>query len=183
METNENLICQWLQEDSEEEIDLDNEDCSDVELDITDQHVIEGTCESDSEIDGNAKETDHTGSIDQNTNKPEMIMFYNETKYGVDLLDQRCSNYSTSRRTRRWPMTVFYRILDVSASNSYVISLSNQAQKTPKRFKFMKQLAEQLVRPHLERREKTFSYHETLEAPFDEFYKLMSTFQALRMKQ
>lgn len=96
----------------------------------------------------------HTASVDQNTKKPEMILYYNETKIGVDLLDQRCSNYSTSRRTQRWPVTIFYRMLDISASNAYVISFSNQAQKTKSRFKFLKQLAEQLTRPHMERREK-----------------------------
>lgn len=96
----------------------------------------------------------HIASVDQNTTKPEIILYYNETKIGVDLLDQRCSNYSTSRRTRRWPLTIFYRILDISASNAYVISLSNQSQKTESRFKFLKKLAEQLTKPHMERRVK-----------------------------
>lgn len=96
----------------------------------------------------------HTASVDQNTKKPETILYYNETKIGVDLLDQRCSNYSTSRRTRRWSLTVFYRMLDISASNAYVINLSNESQKTESRFKFLKKLAGQLTKPHLERRVK-----------------------------
>lgn len=96
----------------------------------------------------------HTASVDHSTKKPEMILYYNQTKIGVDLLDQRCSNYSTSRRTRRWPLTIFYRILDISSSNAYIISCSNQAQKTGSRFKFLKNLAQQLTKPHMERREK-----------------------------
>lgn len=64
----------------------------------------------------------HTPSIDPNTQKPEITMFYNGTKGGVDMLDQICAIYSTSRRTQRWPMAIFYRMLDVSAANAYVVS-------------------------------------------------------------
>lgn len=97
----------------------------------------------------------HMPDVDEVTKKPEIILFYNRTKIGVDLLDQRCSNYTTGRRTRRWPLAVFYRLLDISASNCYVVSLSaqTQGQKIESRFKFMKRLAEQLTRPHMERRE------------------------------
>lgn len=95
----------------------------------------------------------HTANVDDNTKKPEIILYYNDTKIGVDLLDQRCSNYSTARRTQRWPMCIFYRLLDISASNTYVMSLQNQAKKTGSRFKFIKQLAEELTRPHMKRRE------------------------------
>ncbi|XP_060803393.1 piggyBac transposable element-derived protein 4-like [Amyelois transitella] len=96
----------------------------------------------------------HTASVDESTKKPENILYYNQTKIGVDLLDQRCSNYSTARRTRRWPLAIFYRMLDISVSNAYVINCSNQAQKTESRFKFIKKLAEQLTKPHMERRVK-----------------------------
>lgn len=97
----------------------------------------------------------HTANIDDTTKKPEIILHYNQTKIGVDLLDQRCANYSTGRRTRRWPLAVFYRLLDISASNCYIVSLSakGQTQKPESRFKFLKKLAEQLTRPHMERRE------------------------------
>ncbi|KAJ4425683.1 hypothetical protein ANN_27879 [Periplaneta americana] len=43
-----------------------------------------------------------------NENKPHIIDDYNATKYGVDTLDQMCSNNSCSRKTRRWPLCVFY---------------------------------------------------------------------------
>ncbi|GBP23585.1 PiggyBac transposable element-derived protein 4 [Eumeta japonica] len=95
----------------------------------------------------------HTANVDDNTKKPEIILYYNNTKIGVDLLDQRCSNYTTARRTQRWPLCIFYRLLDILASNTYVMSLQNQAQKTGSRFKFIKQLAEELTRPHMKRRE------------------------------
>jgi hypothetical protein len=66
----------------------------------------------------------HSPTVDETTKDPEIILYYNNTKIGVDLRDQRCSNYSTGRRTRKWPLAVFYRLLDISASNSYVVSFS-----------------------------------------------------------
>ncbi|CAH2086577.1 unnamed protein product [Euphydryas editha] len=50
----------------------------------------------------------HASNVDEASKKPEIILFYNETKFGVDLVDQRCSNYLTGRRTRRWPLAIFY---------------------------------------------------------------------------
>lgn len=34
--------------------------------------------------------------------KPESITYYNNTKYGVDTLEQMCRLYSTKSGTRRW---------------------------------------------------------------------------------
>lgn len=39
--------------------------------------------------------------VDEKSKKPKIILFYNSTKGGVDALDQKCANYSTSQRTRR----------------------------------------------------------------------------------
>ena len=46
--------------------------------------------------------------VDAETKKPEIIQFYNSTKGGVDTIDQLCGNYSVTRRTRRWPLCVFF---------------------------------------------------------------------------
>lgn len=102
METNENLICQWLQEDSEEEIDLDNEDCIDVKFDIKDQHVIEGTCESDSEIDGNAKETEWEDAEEsQNTPLPaDSSAWSSEDDLPISSIQRRGRNYFGKNRFR-----------------------------------------------------------------------------------
>ncbi|GBP12708.1 PiggyBac transposable element-derived protein 4 [Eumeta japonica] len=111
----------------------------------------------------------HMPVVDETTKKPEIILFYNQTKIGVDLLDQRCSNYSTGRRTRRWPLAVFYRMLDISASNCYVVRLSTQphGQKTETRFSFMKNLAKELTRPHMERRANNLKLQLIFEWLFD----------------
>ena len=53
--------------------------------------------------------------------KPEVILTYNETKAGLDTMDQMTRTYSCKRKTRRWPLVVFYNVLDISAINAYVI--------------------------------------------------------------
>lgn len=43
----------------------------------------------------------HTKCTDLQTKKPEVIIYYNSTKGGVDALDEKCATYCTGRRTRR----------------------------------------------------------------------------------
>ena len=45
--------------------------------------------------------------------KPEIVEFY-KTNEGVDALDQKVCHYTTYRKTSRWPLAVFYNILDLS---------------------------------------------------------------------
>ncbi|KAJ0171852.1 hypothetical protein K1T71_012615 [Dendrolimus kikuchii] len=61
------------------------------------------------------------GTVNERTKKPNMVEFYNQTKGGVDTLDQMCSNMSCSRKTNRWPMCVFYGMLNIAFINSYVL--------------------------------------------------------------
>lgn len=93
----------------------------------------------------------HNNVIDSDTNKPEIIMYYNSTKGGVDEADKKCSIYSSSRRTRRWPMVLFYRVLDLSGMNSYILHNMHQSKEVD-RGDFLKTLARSLVVPHMQRR-------------------------------
>lgn len=95
----------------------------------------------------------HQKANDPLTNKPEMIADYNNTKGGVDELDKKCSIYSCSRRTRRWPLAVFYRIIDISAVNAYILNQSSRNYSKISRADFLKTLARNLIVPHLQRRE------------------------------
>ena len=52
--------------------------------------------------------------------KSEIVEFYNKTKGGVDASDQKVRHCTTYRKTHRWPLAVFYNILDISADNDYV---------------------------------------------------------------
>ncbi|KRX63032.1 hypothetical protein T09_11928 [Trichinella sp. T9] len=44
--------------------------------------------------------------------KADIVLFYNETKSGVDTLDQPVLVYTCKRRTRRWPMVLWFTTLD-----------------------------------------------------------------------
>ncbi|XP_022911999.2 piggyBac transposable element-derived protein 4-like isoform X1 [Onthophagus taurus] len=88
--------------------------------------------------------------INEHTKKPEMIMFYNETKGGVDTFDQLCHSTTVSRKTRRWPLRIFYGMMDIAGINSYVIYKWNEdADKPVQRSAFLKQLSMSLVEEHL----------------------------------
>ena len=63
----------------------------------------------------------HVGLIDENNNKPEIVNFYNATKAGVDTLDQLVRLYTVRRKTKRWPLVIFYNMLDIACYNSLVI--------------------------------------------------------------
>ncbi|XP_069596256.1 piggyBac transposable element-derived protein 4-like [Ranitomeya imitator] len=92
--------------------------------------------------------------------KPEVITFYNLTKSGVDTLDQMCAAYSVSRNTKRWPMVIFFTMLNVGGINSQVIYLGNQLQPLRRRV-YLKTLANELVSGELRRR--TTGIHSSLE--------------------
>ncbi|XP_035214632.1 piggyBac transposable element-derived protein 4-like [Stegodyphus dumicola] len=70
----------------------------------------------------------HDDAIDESddTKKPEIIHFYNATKGGVDKVDEMSSLYSTARKTNRWPMVVFYCVLNVVVINARVAFRCNK---------------------------------------------------------
>ncbi|KAG8239639.1 hypothetical protein J437_LFUL019304, partial [Ladona fulva] len=59
---------------------------------------------------------------DTKKKKPDTILFYNRNKVGVDVMDNMCRKYSTRSATRRWPVHVFFNILDLASINSWVLS-------------------------------------------------------------
>ncbi|XP_047531408.1 piggyBac transposable element-derived protein 4-like [Vanessa atalanta] len=94
----------------------------------------------------------HDNTIDTTTNKPEVIMEYNRTKGGVDAVDQKCSVYSCSRRTVRWPLAVMFRILDMCGTNAFVIYQSQKESVKLTRLKFLKNVARSLNETNLKTR-------------------------------
>ncbi|XP_046681546.1 uncharacterized protein LOC124368317 [Homalodisca vitripennis] len=100
--------------------------------------------------------TMHEGNhINDETHKPDIIHTYNETKGGVDAMDQLCNNMSCSRKTQRWPLAVFFGIMNISFVNSYVIYCTNNLEKgnqPANRRTFMKELFMDLSRPHMQNR-------------------------------
>lgn len=100
----------------------------------------------------------HDKAIDSNNmkNKPEIICFYNETKGGVDQMDQKVKNYTCKRQTRRWPFVLWMNVMDVAALNSQIIFSAQNLEFYPRRNDtrrlFLKDLSFELVRNLMERR-------------------------------
>lgn len=87
--------------------------------------------------------------------KPQVILYSNKMKGGVDTMNRKVSNYTCQRRTRRWPMVLWYNMLDVATLNvytnftaqhpDYVGGVSNARRL------FIKELGKELIMPHMKR--------------------------------
>lgn len=92
---------------------------------------------------------------ESNAKKPLIIKYYNETKGGVDLMDKMLSEYSTKRKTRRWPQAMFHNMEDVCGLATYIIEMENHPQlknKSDSRRFFLKELALELCKPAIQTR-------------------------------
>ena len=83
--------------------------------------------------------------------KPFVITFYNATKGGVDTADQMCATYNVARNIKRWPIVVFFAMLNVAGINSQIIYLGNCLGKIKRRI-FLNMLSKELVAGELTRR-------------------------------
>ncbi|KRZ01763.1 PiggyBac transposable element-derived protein 4 [Trichinella zimbabwensis] len=88
--------------------------------------------------------------------KPDIVLFYNETKSGVDTLDQLVRVYTCKRRTRRWPMVLWFNTLDCAGIAAYVTWTSKNpewnAQKSQRRRMFLMECGKHLVDIVLQKR-------------------------------
>lgn len=95
----------------------------------------------------------HDDAIDNQTGdkqKPDIISFYNNTKYEVDVVDQMCAQYNVARNTRRWPLAIFLNILNVCGINAFAIYKSNNGYNhNTSRRSFICTLAQELIKPHI----------------------------------
>jgi len=97
----------------------------------------------------------HDSYIDPTTGdkkKPDIITFYNQTKCGVDRLDQMCSLYDVARNSRRWPLTIFFNLLNICCINALNVYSANKNYAKVNRADFLETLALCLIRPNTERR-------------------------------
>ena len=98
-------------------------------------------------------------SIDEEDHKkrPEIIKFYNKTKIGVHLVDQMAGAYTCRRQTRRWPLKLFFNLLDVAALNACTIYRQvhpDQQSTGGSRRRFLTVLADSFIFPRMKTRQK-----------------------------
>ena len=107
--------------------------------------------------------------IDKESGKPEIILFYNKTKGGTDSFDQKCHQYSTARKSLRWPLRMLYGMLDQANVNSFILYNLNEKNVAMKRMEFIFELSLQLVKPLLVRRLATPTLRVGLRHSIEEF--------------
>ena len=56
--------------------------------------------------------------------KPSIITFYNSTKGGVDTTEKMCATFNVSRNIKRWPMVIFFTLLNVGGINACLLYTS-----------------------------------------------------------
>ncbi|CAK9834292.1 PiggyBac transposable element-derived protein 4 [Anthophora retusa] len=101
---------------------------------------------------------EHEISQEQNNFKPEIILFYNSTKSGVDSLDKLLREYTCRRCTRRWPLSLFMHLLDIAAYNAFVIWMTKYPtwggtnSVKNKRKLFLQELAKNLTTKNIDAR-------------------------------
>lgn len=100
--------------------------------------------------------TDDKVSDSEHDYKPDIIMHYNKTKGAVDTTDKLAKEYTTQRKSNRWPMAIFYHMLDIAAINSYKLWIHKNPEweknRLDKRRMFLLELGQQLVRNNIIRR-------------------------------
>ena len=74
---------------------------------------------------------------------PETVEFYNVTKFRVDVIDKMARRYTVKASSRRWPVQVFYNILDLAGINAWVL-FKEVTRSTTTRRDFLLKLASEL---------------------------------------
>ena len=100
----------------------------------------------------------HQGEVidEEHDFKPEIIMDYNKTKSAVDTLDKLVREYRCLRTSRRWPLALFFDLIDIAGHNAFCAWLAHEPDynvgKSHRRRLFLMQLAEDMVKPLIEGR-------------------------------
>lgn len=83
--------------------------------------------------------------------KPKSVLYYNENKCGVDMLDSMCRQMSTKAACRRWTLSVFFNILDLAAINAWIIFKKKTGSSISRR-QFLYNLSQELRQAEVSRR-------------------------------
>lgn len=67
----------------------------------------------------------HDNSVSGDKQKPDIILHYNNTKSGVDNLHHLATMYTSLRKINRWPMVLFFNMVDIAGIVAFIIWLGN----------------------------------------------------------
>lgn len=87
--------------------------------------------------------------MDSDKSKPDTVLYYNKNKCGTDVFDQMCANYSCARRTLRWPLRLFFGIIDQAGVNTCILWNLLTDHDILNRSAFLEELSLALIKPHL----------------------------------
>lgn len=97
--------------------------------------------------------------------KPHIILHYNKTKGAVDTSDKLAKEYTTQRKTNRWPMAMFYHLLGIAGINSFKLWMTRNPDwekgNLDNRRLFLLELGKELGKNNIIRRATT---HNTLQS-------------------
>lgn len=116
-------------------------------------------------------------SIDVSTGdkrKPDIITFYNKTKGGVDKVDEMKQSYSVSRKSARWPLTIFFSLLNIAGINSQIV-FQNNTKSNLKRREYLKNLSKALVLDFVKIRFTTSHIPQIIKLRMSEIFNLGTT--------
>ena len=94
------------------------------------------------------------GTTKDDKTKPAIHKFYDFTKGGTDIMDQRIGNYTTKSKSIKWPKVVWYFALDTACRNSQTISNLNNGihPRTSDSYEHQMGLSKALITPQIEHR-------------------------------
>ncbi|KAE8300066.1 Activating transcription factor 7-interacting protein 1 [Larimichthys crocea] len=98
----------------------------------------------------------HPDIGDEKKGKPVIVKDYNKCKGSVNNLDKALDTYSCRRKTKCWPLALFYSLVDISLYNAYVLwTFDPSWQPNWKPYKqrlYIEEVGETLVTPHIKKR-------------------------------
>ncbi|XP_025195652.1 piggyBac transposable element-derived protein 4-like [Melanaphis sacchari] len=129
--------------------------------------------------------TMHSGKIIDETTaekkKPEIITAYNCTKGGVDTMDFMSENYSVARASARWPLTIFYALMNNGGINAQIIYQENTKNKIT-RLQFLKALGKELMQENVKIRATIPAVRLQVKSMIKKYFDVQETIQNVRSK-
>ena len=81
-------------------------------------------------------------SFNETKKKPNTVLTYNVKKVGVDAVDQMARGYNVKAPTRRWPVCVFYNIINLATINSWILYYSINNSNISRKYFILKLVEE-----------------------------------------